>query len=256
MKKILLLVIIMFATQSCSKLTKWIDGSDFDKYLIEADNNSTEQDKESINYYNYVVGLCDTLYFYSQKGDTANMAKCIKEMYHSRFEAELHDNPQLRNKMLNNYDAMNLQLDKLGVPREVKRLMNPEDYIFGTGYIKAETFKASNLGVDAKGNLYTYIRRDDQEETKAKICNNKIVWENAKHSKLILYSSDGKVFSKYDKKHINKTNKDRKISLNDFFNDYDTDYSATELTNDEEQSLKEAGIYYDEKDECWRQKNL
>ena len=242
-------LLLAFSFLSCTKLFKFINGTNIDKYKIEADNNSTDSDKQAINNYNYVIDLYDSL---SSQSDTLRMIKFMDDIHYAKLNVHSNDNPILKQKILNNYNEINAKLDKMGIPRELKvyrkNLLNDmKHWSYSNNHIYRGEFLSNGIGVDENGAVYSYVRRDDEKTTPLEIKNDKVI----EKGKILFYIDENATVKRESD---NQTTKGEQVDLNEFFGNDDTDYSATELNAQEEQALKDAGIYYDDEDNCWRRR--
>ena len=223
------------------------------RFKITADVNNTDYDRAAINYYNYVVDLYDSL---SMEENDSNMISLFYKIQKFKMEIEINHNVILKQQFQNNFDKINNKLDEIGIPREFKvnrdndkEIKNVKFWSYYNQIPKNELI-VNGLGVDKDGLLYSYIRRDDRSGTLLEVKSDKI-----KHNgKTVCYIIEPKIHKEGCENYPKHENKGRVVNLNEFFNNYDTDYSATEFSPEEELALKNAGIYYDEKSDCYRQK--
>lgn len=54
-------------------------GETFSEYIVEANNNTTEKDKEAINEYNYSVLLADSVLDYFNSNDSIALGRCVEK---------------------------------------------------------------------------------------------------------------------------------------------------------------------------------
>ena len=240
-------LLIAVTLQSCTKLYKRINGTDLDQYRIAADYTNSNEDKQSIANYNFVIDLYDSLLVASTDSDQLRYMKWIDV---AKNDAEVHDNEALKLKMQRNYQEINSILDNQNIPRELRDykyydidwiVLNHTD---GCVYLN---FIGSNFNVDKDGRLFGKVRRDNQE-IKEEVLSNVI----RKNGRVVLHIIDNKPVQ--HKEGETTIQKDKVVDLNKFFKDPSTDYNATELSDVEEKMLDDAGIYYDYKTNKWRQR--
>ena len=63
-KLFILTLLFLITLPSCNRIKRIIGSETFYEYIIEANNNTTEKDKEAINEYNYSVLLADSVLNY------------------------------------------------------------------------------------------------------------------------------------------------------------------------------------------------
>lgn len=166
--------LIVVLLTSCKQVKEMFGNSIYDEYKVDADNNTTEYDKECINEYNYSLLLADSLSIYFESKDTCAFVNCIRRLKQKRYSARhVYDN-HLEDLFNKNFLEIDDQLTKDGLPEEITYPISLKDecgYIkiingkISVDDIKSLTFK--NIGCDSEGRLYRTLGRCwDKEETK------------------------------------------------------------------------------------------
>lgn len=167
-------LLILVLLTSCHRVKQMFGNSIYDEYKIEADNNTTEFDKECINEYNYSLSLADSLSIYFKSKDTCAFVNCIRRLNKKRYSAShVHDN-HMEDLFNKNFVEIDKRLTKDGIPEEITYPISLKDkcgYIkiingkISVDDIKSLTFK--NIGCDSSGRLYHTLGRCwNKEETK------------------------------------------------------------------------------------------
>lgn len=143
-------------------------GKTFSEYIVEANNNTTENDKEAINEYNYSVLLADSVLDYFNLNDSIALGRCVEKMKNKRNDATGHVKDDYLNDLFEkNFLKIDKYLDKYGVPQEIVYpisiredcnliKINENGIIFRNNWT---WFQFYNVGCDKSGRLYRVIQR-------------------------------------------------------------------------------------------------
>lgn len=130
----------------------------FSRYRVEADNNTTEKDKEAINEYNYSVLLADSILCYFNSNDSIALGKCVEKFKDKRKDAIKHvTDDYLKDLFEKNFLEIDTDLDNYRVPQEIIFPISIKDYWLYRDFL--ENCKYYNIGCDKSGRLYRQIHR-------------------------------------------------------------------------------------------------
>lgn len=162
-------LLLLITLSSCNRIKKMFGGKTFSEYIVEANNNTTEKDKEAINEYNYSVLLADSVLDYFNSNDSTALGRCVEKMKNKRNDATGHVKDDYLNDLFEkSFLKIDKDLDKYGVPQEIVYpisiredcnliKINENGIIFRDDW--TDWFQFYNVGCDKSGRLYRVIQR-------------------------------------------------------------------------------------------------
>lgn len=176
-KFLITIVSFTFILSSCNRVRIMFGGDAFSKYSVEANNNTTEKDKEAINEYNYSVLLADSILSYFNSKDSISLGRCVEKLRDKRRHAFNNvSDDYLKDLFERNFLEIDKELSNYSVPQEIIFPISLKDYIYRPVEENIICYariigqcELWNIGCDKSGRVYRQIHRCWRKEA-TKVC--------------------------------------------------------------------------------------